>query len=137
MQRCFFAPRMATAASSLTHAASLLVAGQRTTVTGFTGSHEEFVAKVAKGATIVDFYTDWCGPCKAIAPQFAQLSDKYPAVTFLKINVEENEDIGAMMNVRSIPYFVLFDDGKTAGAVEGSNLAKLTELIEAAAKPKN
>lgn len=115
-------------------AAATLLTQKRTAVESFSGSHDDFTAKVRTGATIVDCYTDWCPPCKQIAPHFADMSDKYTGVKFLKVNVEENEEVGAALNVRSIPYFVLYEDGKQVGTVEGANVEKLTKLVEGAGK---
>ena len=131
MQR-FFASKnskLATAAAS-----SQLFASQRFAVEHFSGTHDEFKAKVNSGTAVVDFFTTWCQPCKAAAPVFEELSNKHESFKFLKIDVEENEEIGAMMNVRSIPFFVLFKEGKVVGSVEGANMAKLTQLIEDANK---
>jgi thioredoxin 1 len=132
MQR-FFSTRGSQFASSVV-ASSQLVASQRLAVESFNGTHDEFKTKVATGTAVVDFYTTWCQPCKAAAPVFAELSDKHASFKFLKIDVEENEEVGAMMNVRSIPFFVLFKDGKVVGSVEGANMAKLTQLVDDAAK---
>ena len=133
MQR-FFASRTSASVSAI--ASSSLFNSQRLKVDEFSGSHDDFKKTIASGTSVVDFFTTWCGPCKAAAPVFNELSEKHTDVKFMKIDVEENEDIGAMMNVRSIPYFVLFQDGKVVGSVEGANMNKLTELIEEKAGKK-
>jgi thioredoxin len=103
---------------------------RRRKVTVFDGDEDEFAAATAKGITVVDFYADWCGPCKLVAPQFEALSEKHSGtVTFYKANVEENADVGAALNIRSIPTFVVFQDGKVVGSQEGALISKVEALI--------
>lgn len=68
-----------------------------------------------KNLVLVDFYADWCGPCKMTAPIIDQLSEeeKYKDnVSFVKINVDENQELAGNYNVFSIPTFILFKQGK-------------------------
>lgn len=58
-----------------------------------------------KGLIVIDFFTTWCGPCKAIAPFIENLSMKYPNVKFLKVDIEKNEDIAGPKQIQSIPTF--------------------------------
>jgi thioredoxin 1 len=111
-------------------------AGARTAVTVFSGTLDEFQKVVGAGPVVVDFFTEWCGPCKSIAPKFVELSEKAEnkGVTFLKANVEENEELGSLFNIRSIPTFVAFKDGKPVGRVEGASLPAIENVIAAAAK---
>jgi thioredoxin 1 len=58
--------------------------------------------------TIIDFYADWCGPCKMIAPIFDSMSKDYAGkVNFVKLNVEEQREVAAMFNVMSIPTLII------------------------------
>lgn len=106
--------------------------GTRAVVTQFKGTAQQFQDEVSKGPTMVDFYTDWCGPCKMIAPKFAELSDKFPDVKFLKVNVDEEDEIAAGFSIRSIPTFRGFSNGgKPHGsAIEGANLNEIEKLIK-------
>ncbi len=63
------------------------------------------------GLTLVDFYADWCGPCKMVAPVIDELSAERKDVKFVKVNVDENPDIASEYSVFSIPTFVIFKDG--------------------------
>lgn len=58
---------------------------------------------------VVDFYADWCGPCKMIAPIFEELSEKYDA-TFIKVNVETCDYVAVKYGVRNIPTILILDD---------------------------
>ncbi len=62
---------------------------------------------------LVDFWADWCGPCKMIAPALEEISEELAGqVTIAKMDIMENTDIPAQMGVQSIPLMVLFKDGK-------------------------
>ena len=68
----------------------------------------------------VDFYADWCGPCKAVAPVVERAAKAYTGrVTFGKLNIDEFPDIAARYGVRSIPTMVLFREGKQTTRIQG------------------
>ena len=89
------------------------------TVTELTnGKFEEFTKK---GLVLVDFFAEWCMPCLMMAPVIDDLSDKLSGkIKFGKLDVDENQDISEKFQVRSIPNFVLFKDGKMAERFVGS-----------------
>lgn len=68
---------------------------------------------------IVDFYADWCGPCKRLAPIFQELSEEVDSASFVKVNIEDEPDLAAKYSVQSIPTLILFKDGKPADRVMG------------------
>ena len=69
----------------------------------------EFDAIKDNGVVLVDFYADWCGPCKMISPILEELAKEYEGkVTIVKVNVDENGDIAGRYGVMSIPNLVLF-----------------------------
>ncbi|WP_144094415.1 thioredoxin [Croceicoccus sediminis] len=62
---------------------------------------------------LVDFWADWCGPCKMIAPALEEISDELAdKVTIAKVDIMENTDIAAKMGVQSIPLMILFKNGE-------------------------
>lgn len=65
-----------------------------------------------QGLVLVDFYADWCGPCRMVSPVVEDLSNSMPDVDFRKVNVDEENELAAMYGVRSIPTLILFKDGK-------------------------
>ena len=81
---------------------------------------------------LVDFWAPWCGPCLSIGPSLEKLAEQYQGkVTIAKVNVDENPDISARYGVRSIPYLVLFKNGKVLESVVGAQPPQsLQKLIE-------
>lgn len=73
---------------------------------------EEFDALAANGVTFVDFYADWCGPCKMLAPELEKLADAYDGkVKVAKINVDHERELAASFHVSSIPALFILKDG--------------------------
>tara|TARA_E500000081_G_C6000668_1_gene291041 strand:+ start:282 stop:551 length:270 start_codon:yes stop_codon:yes gene_type:complete len=83
-----------------------------------------------KGKVLVDFWAQWCGPCKMMMPVLEKYSEEEDAVTVVKINVDEEADIASEYNIRSIPTFILFEDGevikKQMGAMSIQQLKEFT-----------
>ncbi|MDA5194577.1 thioredoxin [Govanella unica] len=77
---------------------------------------------------LVDFWAEWCGPCKQIGPSLEALSDEMPEVVIAKVNIDENPTSPAQYGVRSIPTMILFKDGRPhatkVGALPKSALAE-------------
>lgn len=73
---------------------------------------DNFNESIASGVVLVDFYADWCGPCKMIAPVLEQLQEEMSDVQIVKLNVDEAPDIAQEYGVMSIPTLILFNNGK-------------------------
>ena len=75
---------------------------------------------------VVDFWAEWCGPCKMMAPAFADAAQQRPRVRFVKVNTEESPRAGARYNIRSIPTMVLFrgeaEVARVSGAMSSSQI---------------
>ena len=75
---------------------------------------------------LIDLWAEWCGPCKMMAPHFAQVAKQYPNVVFAKINTEENPRLSSAFNVRSIPTLVFMNKttevARVSGALRSSEL---------------
>lgn len=74
------------------------------------------------GTVFVDFYADWCGPCKLTEPIIEGLSTdpQYKDVKFVKVDVDANNDIASRYGIMSIPTFIIFKDGKVVSQFVGA-----------------
>ncbi|MDO4198951.1 MAG: thioredoxin [Erysipelotrichaceae bacterium] len=80
---------------------------------------KEFKEVIKEGITLVDFYADWCGPCKALAPVLEALSEEYTEVNFIKVNVDESEETSMEYGIMSIPAVFMLKDGNIIGKTGG------------------
>jgi thioredoxin 1 len=82
---------------------------------------------------LVDFYADWCGPCKSMAPILKQLkSELKDAVSIVKINVDTNQSIAAKYQVQGVPTFIIFKKGKQTWRQSGmQSVSQLKQAISA------
>ena len=72
-------------------------------------TQENFETVIQKNALVlVDFWAPWCGPCRAFAPVYEAASEQHKDVVFAKVNTEEQQALGAMFQIRSIPTLMLF-----------------------------
>ena len=74
----------------------------------------------AENPTLVDFWAEWCGPCKSMHPVFESLSKKYPNVKFARVNVDNNQNISMKFGVQSIPTFIMFKSGQIVDKMMGA-----------------
>ncbi len=95
-------------------------------------NHDE---TVADGIVLIDFWAEWCGPCKRFAPVFEQASEEHSDVTFAKVDTEEQRELAAMYGITSIPTLVIYRDGipvfSQAGALPGNVLEDLVGQVRA------
>lgn len=93
---------------------------------------EHFTEITNNSVTFIDFYADWCGPCKVISPVFEKMASEYTSkgVTFAKVNVDNEMAIAVGEKISAMPTFKAYKDGKEVGMVLGADTAKLSELIK-------
>jgi thioredoxin 1 len=94
-------------------------------------SFETDVLKAA-GPVLVDFWAEWCGPCRQIAPVLEDLAkEKADRITIAKVNIDENPQTPAKYGVRGIPTLMIFKDGQVAATKVGAlPKSKLIEWVE-------
>ena len=93
---------------------------------------ENFVDTITNNdIVIVDFWAPWCGPCQSFGPIYEELSEQHDNVVFAKVNTEDQQELGARFQIRSIPTLMLFREQiilyQEAGALGKADLAKLVE----------
>jgi thioredoxin len=81
------------------------------------------------GLTVIDFWAPWCGPCRAMAPQFERAARMRPQHRFAKVNVDEEPVLAARFGIRSIPTLVVLRDGEPIAAESG--VIGATQVVEA------
>ena len=90
----------------------------------------EFINEVKEGLVLVDFYADWCGPCKMLSPVLEQINKENKDVKVVKVNIDDSRNIASYYQVQSIPTLVLFRDGEFIHRMVGFNpKKKIEELI--------
>lgn len=73
--------------------------------------NENFNNLITNGLVLVDFYAEWCGPCKMLSPVMEEISQEIPNLTIIKVNVDEHDALAREYMVMSIPTILLFKDG--------------------------
>ena len=76
---------------------------------------------------LVDFYADWCGPCKILSPRVAEIANENKDIKVVKINVDQNEDLARKYNISSMPTLLVIEKGKELNRAVGA-LSKSTVL---------
>ena len=75
---------------------------------------DNFKAEVLdyKGTVLIDFWADWCGPCRMLSPIIDEVSNENPNIKIGKVNVDEQQELSAQFGIMSIPTLLVFKDGK-------------------------
>ena len=89
----------------------------------------EFWDVIADGPVVVDFTAQWCGPCCQIAPKVVELAKENRRVTFVKVDVDRARRIAEVSEVRAMPTFHVYKEGKLFETVVGANLPALKKSI--------
>jgi thioredoxin 1 len=129
---------LTTKRTALPKSASIIQQSKRTVVTELTdrSNAADFIATHSKEKklVVVDFFADWCGPCKKLAPQFEKMSDDFNgAATFAKVNADEltsSEINKAFPEVTALPTIMFFVDNQAVEKIVGADTAKIQATIQ-------
>ncbi|HEB55416.1 MAG TPA: thioredoxin [Gammaproteobacteria bacterium] len=84
---------------------------------------------------IIDFWAPWCGPCQSFGPVYEEISEKYPDITFAKVDTQAEQELAGQFNIRSIPTLMIFREQiiiySEAGAMQGEAFEQLLEQAKA------
>jgi len=95
---------------------------------------ENFDSAISNGTVLVDFWAEWCGPCRQQLAILDRVASQVPAgVTIGKVNIDEEPKLGARFGIRSIPTLLLFQDGRLTRTING--LTPDTRLLSLLAAP--
>ncbi|MCR4633833.1 MAG: thioredoxin [Erysipelotrichaceae bacterium] len=80
---------------------------------------EEFNELIKNGTVVIDFFADWCGPCKMLSPVIEEVSGEYTDIEFAKVNVDDNMDLAEKFGIMSIPQVYMFRNGEVVNKFGG------------------
>merc|ERR1712146_622404 len=90
---------------------------------------DEQLASAGSKLVVVDFTARWCGLCQRIAPVFVQMAEEMPDVTFVKVDVDENEETAEACGISCMPTFMFYKDGMKVHELAGANEEKIKEAV--------
>lgn len=98
-------------------------------------TNTNFADTIKDGITVLDFWAEWCGPCKRFGPIFEAVSDEVTDVTFGKVNTDDQQELAGGLGIQSIPTVMVFRDNilvfRNSGLINGTALKKVIEDAKA------
>nr|CDJ81100.1 Thioredoxin domain containing protein [Haemonchus contortus] len=95
-----------------------------------TSEFDDLLKEYPDSLIVIDFYATWCGPCKIMGPKFTKMANENPSVVFVKIDVDESEDIVSRFEIKVMPTFIFMRKGAQIDIVEGSLEDDLRRKLE-------
>lgn len=94
-------------------------------------NEKEFQATVSSGVVLVDFFANWCGPCKMVGPILEKIDPEFPTIEFVKVDVDQSQSLAMQFQVQSIPTILIFKDGQVVERQIGfSGEPQLKKMLE-------
>jgi len=94
-------------------------------------AYDKALADAGDKLVVVDFTASWCGPCQRIAPIFVKLAEEMPDVVFVKVDVDENEQVAQACGIQAMPTFQFYKKGEKVHEFSGASEDKIKEAIAA------
>jgi len=91
---------------------------------------DHFLKEAGSKLVVIDFYAEWCGPCKMIGPAVLKMADEFKDVCFAKVNVDENSETAEEEDITAMPTFKFYKNGSQVDYLTGANVEKLREKIK-------
>lgn len=88
----------------------------------------KFDELIEKGTVLIDFYADWCGPCKSMKPIIEEIENENPNANFYMVNIDDDMDLAKKFKVMSIPTIIIFKNGQEAKKFIG--LTEKNEIVD-------
>ena len=88
------------------------------------------IGDCSTSVTMIDFYTEWCAPCKAIAPKIEELARGTPSMRCYKVDVEKVDVRGLGLEIQSVPTFMFFQDGEKVEEIAGARLTEIRGAVD-------
>jgi len=82
------------------------------------------------GKVVIDFFADWCGPCKKLGPYFSEFATKYEKIIFLKVNTDEAEELAKHYSVSALPTILFINNGDVISIIKGFNVDRMASELE-------
>ena len=93
-------------------------------------TYENYEIETKNKDNIIKFYADWCAPCKRLSPKIEAMSNDFPNINFLEVNVDESPELVKKFGVRGIPHIVYIDkQGQIQDQIVDSNVNKILEIV--------
>jgi thioredoxin 1 len=92
-------------------------------------NQEDIEEAIVSGVSVVDFYADWCGPCKMLATTLNQVEQSSPQASFYKVDIDANMELAANLGIKNIPTVIFFKDGIEQKRLLGNNPQQSYENI--------
>lgn len=92
-------------------------------------NESEFINEVKDGLVLVDFYAEWCGPCKMLSPVLEQINDENENLKVIKVNIDDSRALANYFKIQSIPTLVLLKDGEFLHRMTGFKSKKIIEEL--------